>query len=79
MQLLDRIMETYLWIGNDSGPSQLAGIIGTPTVCVFGATDSAVWRPLGPQVHAIQGGSLESISVDYVLNAAEHVLRQSRP
>jgi hypothetical protein len=37
-------------LGNDSGISHLAGILGVHTVAVFGATDPAVWSPLGPSV-----------------------------
>jgi len=34
-----------LYIGNDSGISHLAGIVGARGVVVFGATDPAVWAP----------------------------------
>ena len=35
------------YLGNDSGISHLAGLIGVPGVVVFGPTDPATWRPLG--------------------------------
>ena len=38
------------FVGNDSGISHLAGGLGTRTVAVFGPTDPAVYRPIGPQV-----------------------------
>ena len=37
------------FIGNDSGPGHLAAITGIPTLALFGPTDPARWRPLGPQ------------------------------
>lgn len=36
-----------LYVGNDSGISHLAGIIGTPGLVLFGSTDPIAWRPLG--------------------------------
>ncbi|HEX9036164.1 MAG TPA: glycosyltransferase family 9 protein [Ktedonobacterales bacterium] len=38
------------YLGNDSGVSHLAGLLGVPTVAVFGPTDPARWAPLGPRV-----------------------------
>ncbi len=54
---------------NDTGPGHLAGIIGTPTVALFGATDPARWRPLGPHVQTLRGESMEGISVEAVYEA----------
>ena len=42
-------------VGNDSGITHLAAAVGTPTVAVFGPTDAALWRPLGPSVTLVQG------------------------
>jgi heptosyltransferase III len=39
-----------LYLGNDSGVSHLAGVVGTRSVIVFGPTDPAVWAPRGPRV-----------------------------
>lgn len=36
------------FVGNDSGPTHLAAVVGTPTLALFGPTDPAVWAPLGP-------------------------------
>ncbi len=44
-----------VYIGNDSGPTHLAALLGTPTVALFGPTPAAVWRPLGPRVQVITG------------------------
>jgi ADP-heptose:LPS heptosyltransferase len=48
---LDRVAAVLeradLYLGNDSGISHLAGIVRARGVVVFGASDSATWRPLG--------------------------------
>lgn len=36
-----------VFIGNDSGPAQLAAATGAPAVVLFGPADSAEWVPLG--------------------------------
>lgn len=38
------------YLGNDSGVSHLAGLVGAHTVTTFGPTAPAVWRPIGPDV-----------------------------
>ncbi|MFO7956395.1 MAG: glycosyltransferase family 9 protein [Candidatus Brocadiia bacterium] len=43
------------YAGNDSGLTHVAAALGVPTVAVFGPTDPAVWRPLGPAVRIVQG------------------------
>ncbi len=51
--LLRLLARTALFLGNDSGPAQLAGALGLPTVSVFGPSDPRVWRPLGSKVRAV--------------------------
>jgi ADP-heptose:LPS heptosyltransferase len=41
------------FLGNDSGITHLAAIMGIPTVALFGPTDPAVWEPQGPGVQII--------------------------
>jgi ADP-heptose:LPS heptosyltransferase len=45
---------TYL--GNDSGISHLAALLGVPTTVLFGPTRPAVWKPIGPLVKIIHAG-----------------------
>ncbi len=42
-----------LYVGNDSGFSHLAGILGRPTIVLFGPTDPFIWKPLGPRVKTV--------------------------
>ncbi len=44
-----------VFVGNDSGPTHLAALIGTPVVAVFGPTEPEVWRPLGRSVRVVRG------------------------
>lgn len=71
IDLLNELSASAAMIGNDSGPGQLAGIIGVPTVAIFGPTDPAVWKPLGPRVTAIRAQPMASLSVDDVYQALE--------
>jgi heptosyltransferase III len=64
------VCQSYL--GNDSGISHLAAAVGTPVTALFGPTDPAVWRPLGPAVRVVRataGSELRSIRVETVLHA----------
>jgi ADP-heptose:LPS heptosyltransferase len=52
MALLPRL---DFFVGNDSGPTHLAGASGIPTLGVYAATiDASQWAPLGPQSAVIQ-------------------------
>lgn len=40
-------------VTNDSGPAHVAYALGTPTVCLFGSTDPAMWGPLDAERHRV--------------------------
>jgi hypothetical protein len=42
-------------VGNDSGVSHLAAGLDCPTICLFGPTSPAVWRPIGDRVAVVSG------------------------
>lgn len=44
-----------VYIGNDSGITHLAAMLGVPTVALFGPTDPRVWGPRGQRVNTISG------------------------
>jgi len=52
------------YLGNDSGITHLAAMLGVPTIAIFGPTDPAVWQPVGPFVKVLQGHTLEDVTVD---------------
>ena len=62
-----------VFVGNDSGPGHLAGILGLPTVSLFGPTAPSRWKPLGPRVTVIRKQPLEALGVDDVFAAAAGV------
>lgn len=66
--LLDTLLNASAYVGNDSGPSHLAGIVGVPSVVLFGR-DPTAWRPLGPRVQVIRGEPISTIGVPDVLSA----------
>jgi len=41
------------YVGNDSGITHLASIVGCRTVALFGPTDPARWAPIGPQTQIV--------------------------
>jgi len=61
-----------LFIGNDSGFTQLAAAAGAPTLALFGPSDDRIWRPWGDNVKVVRGArTLEEIrKVDPTLTAA---------
>jgi heptosyltransferase-3 len=44
-EMAELIRGARLYIGNDSGPMHLAAAVGTPTVAVWGSSNSERWRP----------------------------------
>ncbi len=65
--LLGELAGAGQFVGNDSGPAHLAGILGVPTLALFGPTDPADWHPLGPAVRTLRGSPLSTLSVADVL------------
>jgi ADP-heptose:LPS heptosyltransferase len=73
-QTLVELFEAYAgaarFIGNDSGPGHLAAITGIPTLSLFGPTDPARWRPLGPAVTVLRRNPLRELGIDEVIRDA---------
>jgi hypothetical protein len=63
-----------VYVGNDSGITHLAAAAGSPTVALFGATDSRVWAPRGRRVAVIVAQQPDLISVEEVVRAVENLL-----
>jgi ADP-heptose:LPS heptosyltransferase len=55
--LVGVLAQTDLYIGNDSGVTHLAAIVGVRTVAVFGPTDPSRWAPSGSHVTILRGAS----------------------
>jgi ADP-heptose:LPS heptosyltransferase len=67
VDLFNELRIASLLIGNDSGPSHLAGVMGLPTVTLFGPSDPVVWKPMGPRVRVLHKPTLDAIGVDDVM------------
>ena len=67
VDLLADLSTADAFVGNDSGPAHLAGIVGVPTTALFGPTDPARWHPLGPAVRTVRHQPLSDLGVDAVV------------
>lgn len=65
------------YVGNDSGVSHLAGMVGVRTLALFGPTDPLLWEPLGPHVSVIQApdGAMKNLSVRAVTDTLSTLLQ----
>jgi heptosyltransferase III len=59
------------YLGNDSGITHLAAMLGVPTVALFGPSDPAVWEPVGPCTKVLYGRLLEQVPVNVVMEAID--------
>ncbi|MFN8640815.1 MAG: glycosyltransferase family 9 protein [Candidatus Binatia bacterium] len=48
------LARAHRYLGNDSGISHLAGLVGARAVVIFGDTDPAVWAPAGATVRVLR-------------------------
>lgn len=55
--LLALLLCSMGYVGNDSGPSHLAGALGVPGVAIFGPTRVAHWRPLGRSIQVCRANA----------------------
>jgi len=71
LEVAHQLQRCRCYLGNDSGITHLAAMLGVPTVAIFGPSDPAVWGPVGPSVKVIQERALEDVSVDMVMEAID--------
>jgi ADP-heptose:LPS heptosyltransferase len=70
LELYTLLRDARGFIGNDAGPGHLAGILGVPTISIFGPSDPRIWHPLGPGVTILHEPDLANLAVDRVLELA---------
>ena len=51
-----------------TGLAHLAGLLGVPTLALFGPSDPTLWAPLGPRVRVLRSASLAALLTDAVLS-----------
>lgn len=69
LEVAHQLVQCSGYLGNDSGITHLAAMLGVPTVALFGPSDPVVWRPIGPCVEVIQAPILAQLSVERVLES----------
>lgn len=73
LEVARQLKQCKYYLGNDSGVGHIAGILGIPTLILFGPSSSIalpphVMHPLGPRVEVIQEQRLDQLSPERVLN-----------
>jgi ADP-heptose:LPS heptosyltransferase len=69
VELMNELLAARAFIGNDSGPGHLSGILGVASLVLFGPTSPARWKPLGPHVSVLHAEPLDSLTVEQVIRA----------
>ena len=74
LEVAQQLQQCRCYLGNDSGITHLAAMLGVPTVALFGPSDPATWHPVGPSVRVIRAQVLEHLGSDVVIEALESFL-----
>ncbi len=70
LEVAQHLRQCQRYLGNDSGITHLAAMLGIPTIALFGPSDPAVWRPIGPDVEVIHVKcALEKLPVKMVIKS----------
>ena len=68
------LQEASLYIGQDSGITHLAAMLGAPTIAFFRNSSVAQWKPIGPKVKVIEAHASGPELVEETLKAAHAFL-----
>lgn len=74
LQLAALIDHAVLYIGVDSAPMHMAAALGTPQVCLFGATNYQQWRPWSDKAVLIWAGDYHPMPSRNELDRSEKYL-----
>jgi ADP-heptose:LPS heptosyltransferase len=67
LTVAQRLQQCQCYVGNDSGLTHLAAMLGLPTLALFGPSDPIIWHPPGPKVNVLYEQALERLGVETVL------------
>lgn len=67
LELAKSIQHSRSFLGNDSGISHLAGMLGIPTLVLFGPSNPATKHAIGPLVETLQAMPMKRLPVEKVL------------
>jgi hypothetical protein len=59
------------YLGNDTGITHLAALLGVPTLALFGPSNPAIWQPQGPIVCILHTSILGNLSEDVIMQRLE--------
>jgi len=65
-----------VYLGNDSGITHLAAMLGLPTIALFGPSNPAIWRPVGPHVQVLCNPELKNIRVEVIVAMLTKIMRE---
>ncbi len=74
LAVASQLQQCRCYLGNDSGITHLAALLGIPTIALFGPSDPTTWRPVGPEVVVIRETTLEQLNINMVMDALKVVL-----
>ena len=67
LEVAQSLRQCRFFLGNDSGISHLAGLLGIPMLILFGPTNPAIRHALGPSVSMLRAQPLKRLPVRKVL------------
>ena len=68
IEVAQHLRQYKVYLGNDSGITHLAALLGTPTIVLFGPSSPTMWKPVGPHVSVLQTPDLKDLSVEIVMD-----------
>ena len=74
LSVAHHLQQCRCYLGNDSGITHLAALLGVPTIALFGPSDPATWCPVGSEVTVLREAIFEQLSIDAVMDALKAVL-----
>lgn len=75
LEVAQRLQQCRSFLGNDSGISHLAGMLGIPTLVLFGPSNPLTKHPVGPFVETLYAQPMKRLPVEKVLKS---ILRMSQ-
>jgi heptosyltransferase III len=61
LYVTQQLQHCHSYVGNDTGTTHLAALLGIPTIAVFGPSDPTIWHPIGPHVTILHEPVLEKL------------------
>ncbi|GAC1349545.1 MAG: hypothetical protein NVSMB27_23700 [Ktedonobacteraceae bacterium] len=71
VELAQRIKQCKCYLGNDSGITHLAALLGVPTIAIFLPHFVVPMHPIGPAVEVIQEERIKHLSVERVFESVQ--------